>query len=333
MGVRTLPGIVEQLLSGGLAPETPAAAVRWGTYPRQETVVATLATLVERVTAARLGAPVITVIGSVVSLRESIAWFDTRPLFGVRILVTRAQSPTSTLSARLAAAGADVIELPATRIEPVQSEALPSAIAGIQEYDWVVFTSQNAVRVFWDALREAGGDARVLGGARIAAVGPSTDDALLSHGLAVDVTPERFVAEGVLDAMRARGDVRGARVLYAAAEGARDVLPKGLEALGARVDRVALYRSVPEPENAEALRRCIEEGALSLATFTSASSVRAFVEIVGPDAARRIRAATIGPVTSEAARAAGLEVEIEAAESTMEGLVAAIVRHVRAAPA
>src|SRR5262249_51789170 len=189
-------------------------------------------------------APVITIIGDVVALREEIAWFDKRPLFGKRIVVTRARSQAASLSDRLAAAGAAVIEMPATQIEPLDPAALRAAVARLEDYGWFAFTSQTAVRFFWDELRAAGLDARALAGAKIAAVGPATADALLSHGLAVDVAPDRFVAEALLDALRGRRDVKGARVLYATAEGARDALQLGLHDLGAVVDRVDLYRSV-----------------------------------------------------------------------------------------
>jgi len=190
-----------------------------------------------------------------------------------------------------------------------------------------VFTSQNAVRILWDALREQSLDARALAGVKIAAVGPATSGALLDRGLAVDVAPDRFVAEALLDALRDRRDVRGVRVLYAAAEGAREVLQLGLEALGAVVDRVELYRSVRDGEGAERLRALLLDGQADLVTFTSASSVNAFVEAVGDEASRCAPAATIGPITANEARARGIDVVIEAEESTIGGLVGAIRQH------
>jgi uroporphyrinogen III methyltransferase/synthase len=327
MGVQTLPRIVEALLSGGLRGDTPAAVVQWGTHPHQRTATATLATICDTVASERLSAPVITIIGDVVALRDEIAWFDRRPLFGKRIVVTRARSQATSISDRLAGAGATVIEMPATRIEPLNPAPLRAALARLKHFTWIAFTSQNAVRLFWEGLRSVGLDARALAGAKLAAVGPATAEALLAHGLAVDVAPDRFVAEALLDALRGRRDIGGAHVLYATAEGARETLQLGLQELGAVVERVNLYRSVLDGTGADELRtRLYDEGA-DLVTFTSASSVTNFVDAVGRDAARKAPAASIGPVTTQAARAAGLEVVLEASESTIPGLVNAIVEY------
>jgi uroporphyrinogen III methyltransferase/synthase len=331
MGVRALARIVPALLGAGMPNDTPAAAVQWGTYPAQRTITATLETLQERVSDARLAAPVIFVIGDVVELRQEIGWFERRPLHGWRVLVTRVQLPGSTLAAQLTEAGADVVEVPATRIEPLDHGPLRAAIAHLDAYDWVVFTSQNAVDLFWTVLRQQGLDSRALAGLRIAVVGPATADALAARGVAADVTPERFVAEALLEALRGRHDIGDARVLYAAAEGARDVLPNGLRSAGATVDVLPLYRSVPDPASAQQMRAFTRDATeLSLATFTSASAVRSFAEAVG-SATSRVGAASIGPVTTAAAREAGLEVVVEAEESTIPGLVAAIIRHGAAA--
>jgi len=329
MGVKTLRRTTAELIAGGMPSSTPAAAVQWGTYPRQRTCVATLETLPDAVKRERLTAPVITIIGPVVALRDEIEWFERRPLFGRRIVVTRASAQSAELSARLASLGAEVIEMPATRIEATDDVALRGAISDLSRYDWAIFTSQNAVRIFWDALRDDGADARALAGLKIAAVGPATAGALLDCGVAVDVAPERFVAESLLDALRQRGGMSGARVLYAAAEGAREVLPEGLRALGAVVDRVVVYRSAADGARATPVRQRLESGDVHLVTFTSASAVRAFVEAMGDDAARTAPAASIGPITSEAIRSAGLELAVEAAESTIDGLVHAIASHAR----
>jgi uroporphyrinogen III methyltransferase/synthase len=325
MGVKRLPTIAAALVAGGLPVDTPAAAVQWGTYGRQRTVVATLQTLAERAAAEGVEAPVITVIGPAVALRDEIAWFDRRPLFGRRIVVTRARAQSGTLAERLRALGADVIEAPATRVEPLDQGPLRRAVARLAEYQWAVFTSQNAVALFWEALRSEGRDARALAGVKVCAVGPATAEALLARGIAVDVQPERFVAEGLLDALAGRGDLQAARVLYAAAQGARDVLPEGLAAMGADVDVVPAYRSVPDAEGAAVLRAALERGAVDLVTFTSASAVRGYVEAAGAALAARAPAASIGPVTSAAARAAGIDVEREAGESTIAGLVRAVL--------
>jgi uroporphyrinogen-III synthase len=202
---------------------------------------------------------------------------------------------------------------------------LTTALARLDEYRHLAFTSQHAVRIVWDALRETGRDARAFAGICVSAVGPATAGALCEHGIVVDVSPERFVAEGVLEAYRVRADVSGTRVLYPAAQGARDVLPAGLRRLGATVDVVPIYRSVADEQGAETLRTAIAAGDLDVVTFTSASAVRAYVEAVGPKLAGCVPAASIGPITSEAARTAGIPVAAEAGESTITGLVAAVL--------
>ncbi len=323
MGVKTLPRIVTALVAGGMSPDTPAASVQWGTHARQRTVTATVATLADAVSRERLTAPVITIIGDVVSLRDEIAWFDKRPLFGRRIVVTRASAQATGLRHALAELGADVLELPALRIEPIEDPKLRTCLDRIDEFEWVVFTSQNAVRIVWDALRATGRDARAFASSRIACVGRSTSDALLSHGLAADVLPQRFVAEGVLDAMASRSDMTGARVLYLAAEGARDVLPEGLRVLGCPVEVVRVYRSVNDGAGADVLRSAIADGTVDAVTFASASAVRGYVDVVGAELARAVPAISIGPVTSEAVRSAGISLGAEAVEPSVSALAEA----------
>jgi uroporphyrinogen III methyltransferase / synthase len=320
MGVKTLPRIAAALVAGGMSPDTPAAAVQWGTYARQRTVTATVSTLSDAVARAGLGAPVITVIGDVVALRDEIAWFDRRPLFGQRIVVTRASAQAGGLRARLAELGADVVDVPALRIEPLDAAPLRAALDRLADFDWLVLTSQNAVALLWEALRGGGRDARALASCRIACVGRSTAEALLARGLAADVVPDRYVAEAVLAALAERDDVRGRRVLYVAAEGARQVLPDGLRSLGCRVEVVTAYRSVADGAGADELRAALERGEISAVTFASASAVQGFVDAVGADLARRAPAVSIGPVTSAAVRAAGIQLAAEAAEATIEGL-------------
>jgi uroporphyrinogen-III synthase len=197
-------------------------------------------------------------------------------------------------------------------------------------YDWLLFTSANAVERFWEVLRRHGLDARAVSRARLAAIGPATADALARCGLFPDVVPERFVAEGLLESLRSRTDVAGARFLYVTAVDARDVLPRGLEGLGAEVERVHAYRAVPSAGEAGVLRERIGRGEVNLATFASASTVRAFVDAVGADIARTVPAVTIGPITTDAAVAAGLTVMAEAGHSTLDGLVAAVLEAAKA---
>lgn len=251
----------------------------------------------------------------------------TPTLGGRRIVVTRASDQASELVRLLAERGAEPIEMPVTRIEPLDFAPLRDIIARLGDYGWVVFTSQNGVRIFWDAMTTYGAGSRALHDVRIVGVGPATAGALEERGVTLSVRPSRFVAEGVLDAMVSSGKVEGVRVLYAAAEGARDVIPKGLEAAGALVDRVDIYRSVPDTTGASAMRARIEQEEIDLVTYTAGSAVRAFVSAVGAGAARHVCAASIGPVTSEVARGLGLTVVAEAVSPTMEGLVQAIEKH------
>ncbi len=326
MGVKTLSGISDALIKGGMSGEIPAAAIQWATHPKQRTVVATLETIAAKAEEQNITAPVITVIGWSVVLRDELNWFEQRPLFGKRIVVTRATQQAPILSEKLRELGADAIERPATQIARLDLAPLRTSIDNIGDYNWLIFTSQNAVAIFWEQLLGRGKDSRALAGLRIAAVGPATAGALLEHGITVDVIPERFVAEGLLDSMNDRDDVAGSKVLYVTAEGARDILPTGLREIGAELAIIEAYRTIPDGAGAEKLARAIEAGKVDLATFTSASAVRGYVEAVGEDLALRIPAASIGPQTSDALREAGIEVEAEAEESTIDGLVSAVLR-------
>jgi len=326
MGVKTLSGISDALIQGGMPGEIPAAAIQWATHPRQRTVVATLETIAAKAEEQNITAPVITVIGWSVVLRDELNWFEQRPLFGKRIVVTRATQQAPILSEKLRELGADAIEMPATQIARLDLGPLRNSIDRIGDYNWLIFTSQNAVAIFWEQLLGRGRDSRALAGLKIAAVGPATAGALLEHGITVDVIPHRFVAEGLLEIIRERDDVSGSKVLYITAEGARDVLPSGLRAMGAELAIIEAYRTIPDGEGAATLARAIEAGKVDLATFTSASAVRGYIDAVGEDLALKVPAASIGPQTSDALREAGIEVEAEAEESTIDGLVSAVLR-------
>src|SRR6266542_2992904 len=324
MGTKNLAEIVNELVTGGMPKEIPAAAIQWGTRARQKTVVATLDSIAAAAEKAGLTAPVVTVIGWPVVLRDEMKWFETRPLFGKRIAVTRAALQAASLSEKLADLGADVIEMPATRIARLDSSELREIMSHLDEFAWLLFTSQNGVAIFWDNLLASGQDSRALAPLRIGAVGPATAAALLVRAITVDIVPERFVAEGLLEKLRERDDVAGGRVLYVTAENAREILPNGLRELGADVTVIEAYRSAPDESGAERMRKRIAADRIDLITFTAPSAVRAFVDAVGAESVMRVPAASIGPVTSDAVRAAGIEVKIEAKESTIDGLVAAI---------
>ncbi len=326
MGVKTLASIAAALIDGGMPAEIPAAAIQWGTVSRQRTVVATLATIADEAAKQGITAPVITVIGWPVVLRDEIKWFETRPLFGRQIVVTRAAQTSTVLTDRLMELGADVIEMPATKIARLDLSLLRAEMQNLVAYQWLIFTSRNAVSIFWEQLLGGGRDARALAGLKIAAVGPATAGALLEHGIAVDLIPERFVAEGLLEKFSELDDIAGSSVLYVTAEGAREVLPDGLAALGAVVNVVEAYRSIQDGTGVKRLKRALEEGTVSVVTFTSASSVKSYVDVVGEEFALKALGASIGPQTTEAILVAGIELLCEAEESTTDGLIAAVVR-------
>jgi uroporphyrinogen III methyltransferase/synthase len=321
MGVENLAQIVAQLRAHGRPAETPVALIRWGTLPRQETLVGTLDDIVAQVQQTGFRSPAVTVVGEVVRLREALRWFDTRPLFGLRVLVTRAREQASALVAQLEAQGAEAIEFPTIRLQPLAWE---EDVAG---YDWILFTSANGVRYFFERLRALGQDARAIGPARLGAIGPATAAALEGLSLRVDFVPDQFVAERVVEQFPE--DPAGKRVLIPRARAAREVLPERLAERGARVRVLPVYENVPDTSAAEALRARLAEGGIDLVTFTSASTVRNLVEAIGAQALAGVPAACIGPITAEAARAAGLCVEFVAAEHTIPGLVQAIVAHTR----
>ena len=261
--------------------------------------------------------------------QERIADSGGRSLEGVRVVVTRAAEGLAALAEPLAALGAEVVEAPSTRLEPLEAGPVLHALAGLSAYDWLIFTSQNAVQFFQRLLGEAGRDVRALGSVKVAAVGPATAAALERLGVTVAVTPRRYVAEGLLEVLRGRDDVRGSRVLYLAAGGAREVLPEGLRALGASVDVAPLYRSVADVAGAANLRRRLLQGGIDVVTFTAGSGARAFVDAVGADAAARAAIVTIGPATTAAVHALGLDVRAEADPHTLDGLIEAVVAATR----
>jgi len=313
MGVRALPRIASQLIAGGRTAGEPVAVVEQGTLPRQRTLLATLGTVAERAAAEGIRAPAITLVGPVAGLREQLAWLERRPLHGRSVTVTRARPQASALAARLRELGATVIEAPAIRMEPIAA-SLPD-LAG---FDLVCVTSPNGAHELWDRLEAAGLDARALAGARLAAIGPGTARALLEHGLRPDVVPARAVAEGLVEAL---ADVPVRRALLVRGREGRDVLPDTLRARGAEVEVLVLYETEAEPiADAERAR------AADYVTFTSASTVRYFLDGAGGSPSGRI--VSIGPATSAALREAGLEPHVEAAPHTPDGLVEALLADV-----
>ncbi len=322
MGVKRLGENAAALIGAGRDPAQPAAAIERGTWPGQRTVSATLGTIAEAVAREQVGAPALIVVGPVAARRERLAWLERRPLHGRRVVVTRARAQASGLAATLRGLGAEVVELPAIRIEPrIESEAVRAAVAAIGEYSLLCLTSPNGVRLLFEALAEGGRDARALAGATVAAIGPGTARALRQHGIEADVLPERFVAEALVEALEGV-EVDGRRVLIARAAEAREILPDALRARGAEVDDVPLYETVREQPDAEAVEAA--QGA-DYVTFTSSSTVANLAEALGDRFPAGARVVSIGPVTGDAARAAGLTVAVEAERHDIDGLLAALL--------
>jgi uroporphyrinogen III methyltransferase/synthase len=325
MGLMAFPEIARRLIASGRSPDTPAMAVRWGTRPDQKTIAGTLATLPSMLAAQALKPPVTIIVGTVVGLRDRLNWYERLPLFGQRIVITRDRSQAAELAAKLHALGAEPVELPVIEIRPAANTApLDRAIGELETYHWIIFTSVNGVRYFLDQLDRSHRDLRALK-AQLCAIGPATRSALEQLHLKVDLVPEEYVAESLVAAFGTI-DLSGKRVLLPRAAVARDVVPERLSIRGARVDVVEAYRTVI-PEDAAARAREVFSGSRRphWITFTSSSTVKNFLAVARRELLQGIRIASIGPVTTETARAHGLEVEVEASPYTMDGLVSAII--------
>jgi uroporphyrinogen III methyltransferase/synthase len=322
MGVKRLDENAAALIAGGRDPEEPAAAVERGTWPGQRTVSATLGTIAATVEREAVKAPALIVVGDVAARREALAWLERRPLHGRTVVVTRARAQASGLAATLRGLGATVVELPAIRIEPrIATDEVRAAASAIGAYDLICLTSPNGVSLLFEALAEAGRDARALAGATVAAIGPGTARALAAHGIAADVVPERFVAEALVEALANVG-VEGKRVLVARAAEARDVLPDALRERGGEVDVVAFYETVREAPDENAVEAA---QAADYVTFTSSSTVKNLTEALDDRFPPAARIVSIGPVTSGSVREAGLEVAVEADRHDVDGLLAALL--------
>jgi uroporphyrinogen III methyltransferase/synthase len=330
MGVERIGTIAEELIRYGASPETPVAMIRWGTTGKQQTIQGTLATIAAIASAADFKPPAVTVVGEVVRLREELNWFEQRPLFGCRIVVTRSREQASELVRELSKLGADVLEIPTIRIEPPQSLApLREAIGGLGEYDWLIFTSPNGVDAFFREFFARRKDIREIGPLKIAAIGAVTTQKLAELHLEVDLQPKEFTTEALLAEFKRSVSCENLKMLMPRADLADQRLARGLEDLGAIVDDLDAYQTMPDTVDRTGHRaRLLSEGA-DLVTFTSSSTVVNFCNLVDVPALRKqfpqIRFVSIGPQTSQAARAKGLEVAIEAKVHTIAGLVEAIL--------
>ena len=326
MGMERLPEIAEGLMGAGMDGATPAAVVRLGTWPEQRTVEGTLDGIADAVRDAGVENPAVVVVGQVAALRPRIQWIERKPLFGRRVVVTRARRQASRLTRALEARGAQVTEFPVIEIAPPSSsEPLARAARSVEAYQWVVFTSANGVEAFFEALDGSGRDARALADAEVAAIGPATAAALARHGITRVGMGREYCGEGLAEEL-AKSVRPGQRVLVARAQESRDVLPRMLEAAGAHVDDVAAYRTIAVGEGAPDLAAELRAGRVDAVTFTSSSTVTNLLACLGGDTAllRDAALCSIGPVTTKTLRDAGLEPAVQADEYTIEGLVDAI---------
>ena len=331
MGIKNLPNIVENLVKNGRSPETPVAVIRWGTTSRHQSVTGTLATIVEIVKKKGIQPPAITVVGEVISLKKQLDWFEKRPLFGKNIIVTRAREQASDFAEMLRAQGANAIQFPTIQIVPPSSWApLDAAIARLEEYRWVLFTSVNGVSYFIERLKHHGKDIRDLKGIKICAIGPKTAEGIEKFGVRVDFVPAEYRAEGIIDGM-GKEDLKGQRLLLPRAREAREILPEKLAEMGAVVDVVEAYQTVKPEGNREEIRTLLQNGEAHMITFASSSTVTNFIDMFEKGEAqellKKVPVACIGPITEKTARDHGLIPAVTPEKYTLEAMTQAITRY------
>lgn len=330
MGMKNLPDIAKNLMAAGMDPSTPAALVHRATTARHRSLVSTLADLPAAAVREGFTNPSVIVVGGVVSLHDKLNWFERKPLLGKGVVVTRAREQASGLAAQLAELGADVVQFPTIAIRPLDDyselDTIVAAIAEGDAYHWLIFTSVNGVRFFWRRLLRAGWDARILGGVRVAAIGPATAAALRERGIVPDFVPDRYVAESVAQGLLERG-VAGRRVLLPRAREAREVLPDVLRKAGALVDVIPVYETVPAAVRREDVLERLAEGRIHCVTFGSSSTVENFLSLIPADTLRRypdVKLAAIGPITAATLGKHGLPCDIRPEEFTIPALVEAL---------
>ena len=331
MGVKNLPDITQKLIANGKLPETPVAVIRWGTTPNQQTVTGTLDNISNRVKKAGLKSPAIIAVGEVVSLRPLLKWFENRPLLGKRIVVTRARTQASDMIKQLSDLGAECLEFPTIKVAPPDDlRPLNQAIAQLVDYDWIVFTSVNGVKFFFDRLFAIGKDVRALHHLHIAAIGPVTAEKLGNFGLKSDIIPDTYRAEAVVDAFK-KVELNRKKVLLPRAKEARPIIPEELRKMGAEVDEVTAYLTQKDQDNTDKLIKQLEERSIDLITFTSSSTVKNFKSLLPADdfdkLIQDITIASIGPITADTAKEMGFEIHIVADAYTIPGLCEAIVKY------
>lgn len=332
MGVREAGNISRKLMQYGRSADTPAAFVRWGTRPYQEVFVTTLGDAEKDVREKGITPPAAFIVGDVVALRDQMKWFDTKPLFGKRIAVTRSRTQASKLTEALSELGADCIEIPVIKMAPPSDDfkSMDEGIARLSDYDFVIFTSQNGVESFFKRLESNGLDARAFGCAKIAAIGPATDRALRTFGVHADLIPEDYKAEGLLKTLEPYISAH-TKILIPRAQEARDVLPEGLRKMGAEVTVSEAYRTISDEESKEKLNALLDEGSLDMITFTSSSTVHHLVAMAADKKEKiaKCKLACIGPITADTCRSYGFTPDIISDVYTIEGLTEAISKGVK----
>ncbi len=330
MGMANLNKITERLIANGRHPQTPVALVRWGTRPEQRTLVGTLEDISLKADQSAFANPAVIIVGEVVSLREKLNWFEKKPLFGKRVLVTRSSEQAGTLSAAIGALGGESLEFPTISVaEPEDYTSLDNAIKNLHDFSVIIFTSVNGVKSFFKRLRHQGKDIREMGSARICAIGPKTKGELENSGLLVDYVPEEYRAEKVIEELRGKVGP-GTKVLLPRADIARKVLPDALAAMGADVSEVTAYRTAMGGGDAPVLKEMFKHKEIDMVTFTSSSTVRNFIKMLDTtglkDLLKDVTVACIGPITAGTARDMGLNVDVVADNYTIEGLIEAVLK-------
>ncbi|HEX3010445.1 MAG TPA: uroporphyrinogen-III C-methyltransferase [Syntrophomonadaceae bacterium] len=330
MGIENLGFITRQLMENGKSADTPVALVRWGTLPDQEVLTGTLENINHKMEESEFLPPAVTIIGNVVNLRNQLAWVEKRPLWGKRIVITRARTQASALANQLRELGADVIEFPTIKINQESDlSQLHYALSNIESYAWIIFTSVNGVDIFFDEMIKFGLDIRCLQGISICAIGPATRESLRKRGIRADIVPSEFRAEGLIEELQ-KNIKPGQSVLLPRAGGARAILPESIRDLGAHVSEINLYRAEPVSYIGNKVIDQIVNRQIDLITFTSSSTVHNFVDIIGQenvDKLTDVKIGCIGPITADTARDYGFTVAITAGEYTIAGLVQAILEH------
>ncbi len=324
MGIKNISSITSKLMENGRPAETPTAVIRWGTRPDQKTIVSTLHEIADKVTESKIRPPAVMVVGNTVLLRDKLKWYENKPLFGHRILITRQYNEEYEILERM---GAEIFEFPTiTTVPPGSYDDLDCAIEKVESYDWLVFTSANGFRTFMERLTEKERDIRDLKGIKICTIGSKTASAVRSYGMKVDIVPNEFNAEGLIDLFlkETGGDLKGIRILLPRAEVAREVFPQKVRELGGEIDTPASYRTSGPGSHSKRLERFLIEGKITIATFTSAATFNNLVDIIKGDVTdllKDVTIAAIGPVTKKAVEKSGLTVHIMPEKATIKDMV------------